>query len=368
MRLHEITLRLLKLPLIKPYRVSYRVYDDFDPIIVEVRDKEGRIGWGEGHISLGYSDETIEGGWAFCGEHAADLVGKSAGEAKALLTPEVIVRSPTAATALLSAIEMLERHPLLDVTQTTRVPLLEPISSKTVAEVPDEIEALLAKGFRTLKLKVGFDVDADLAKIEAVVGALRGRASVRLDANRAYGVEDGRRFAASVEPEGIELFEQPCDSKDWQANADVAAVSRVPVMLDESIYGLGDVDRAASIAGVGYVKLKLKKFGGLDLLKEGMDRIAANGLGKVLGDGTSTEIGCWMEACVGKVTIANAGEFNGYLKPKARLFSEPLAFDQGDVVIPAGYWPAIDRDALAAHTVRSERFAPARTTIAAAGQ
>jgi hypothetical protein len=31
----------------------------------------------------------------------------------------------------------------------------------------------------------------------------------------------------------------------------------------------------------------------------------------VLGDGLS-EIGCWMEACVARTTIHNAGEFNGF--------------------------------------------------------
>ena len=54
----EITLHLVKLPLVTPYRVSYRVYEDFDPIIVEARDTDGGIGWGEGHISPGYSFET----------------------------------------------------------------------------------------------------------------------------------------------------------------------------------------------------------------------------------------------------------------------------------------------------------------------
>ena len=185
----------------------------------------------------------------------------------------------------------------------------------------------------------------------------RGRATIRLDANRGFGRDDGCRFAGALDPDGIELFEQPCASRDWDANAAVAAVSSVPVMLDESIYGVADIERAAGIPGVGLVKLKLKKLGGLDLLKRGLERVRALGMTPVLGDGVSSEIGCWMEACVARSTIDNAGEFNGFLKPKSRLFAEPLAFERGALVLRPGFAPRIDRAALAAHTLATERFA-----------
>jgi len=54
------------------------------------------------------------------------------------------------------------------------------------------------------------------------------------------------------------LFEQPCHSDDWDANASVAKVSTVPIMLDEPICGLDDIERAADIPNVGFCKLKLK--------------------------------------------------------------------------------------------------------------
>ena len=74
---------------------------------------------------------------------------------------------------------------------------------------------------------------------------------MRLDANRAYSEADACRFAAALDPSGIELFEQPCHSDDWDANAKVAKVSTVPIMLDEPICGLGDIERAADIAMSG---------------------------------------------------------------------------------------------------------------------
>jgi len=109
---------------------------------------------------------------------------------------------------------------------------------------------------------------------------------------------------------------------------------------------------------VGFCKLKLKRFGGLDLLREALDAVHEWGMEAVLGDGLSSELGCWMEACVARVTIRNAGEFNGFLKPNVRLFSEPLRFVAGDLVLPARFDPEIDAHTLAAYETASERFMP----------
>src|SRR3954464_327202 len=134
MRLHEITLRTVRLPLIQRYVLSYRTFTEFEPIIVQVRDSDGRTGWGEGHISPGSSSETREGGWAFCREHAAAVVGKDTGEAKAMIAADVDA-SKVAATALLTAIEMLEGHPLLRIERDTKLPLITPFNSSGSREI-----------------------------------------------------------------------------------------------------------------------------------------------------------------------------------------------------------------------------------------
>ncbi|HZR60065.1 MAG TPA: enolase C-terminal domain-like protein [Xanthobacteraceae bacterium] len=358
MRLQEIVLRTVRLPLIRPYVLSYRTFTEFEPIIVEVRDEHGRVGWGEGHISPGSSRETRDGGWTFCREHAAAVIGKSASEAKAILASD-IADSKVAATSLLTAIEMLEGHPLLTADSEARLPLLTPFNSSAPAEIEQEVEQRLEDGFHTFKVKVGKSADDDARRVKAIQQVIAGRATMRLDANRAYSELDACRFAAALDPAGIELFEQPCRAEDWDANAKVASVSPVPVMLDEPICELADVKRASTIANVGFCKLKLKRFGGLDLLQEALDAVWQLGMQPVLGDGLSSELGCWMEACVARVTIRNAGEFNGFLKPKTRLFVEPLCVVAGQLVLPQGFAPTINADALAAHETASERFAPA---------
>jgi L-alanine-DL-glutamate epimerase-like enolase superfamily enzyme len=364
MKLQELTLRTVRLPLIRPYVLSYRTFDEFEPIIVEARDGDGRTGWGEGHISPGSSRETREGGWAFCREHAAAVIGKDTRDAKAIISANAGA-SKVAATALLTAIEMLEGHPLLKIDDEIRLPLLTPFNSSTQQAIEQEVERRLHDGFRTFKIKVGKDHVDDLARVHTIQRAIGGRATMRVDANRAFSESDACCFASALDPAGIELFEQPCRAEDWDANANVAKISTVPVMLDEPICELADVKRASAIPNVGFCKLKLKRFGGLDLLREALDAVSKAGMQSVLGDGLSSELGCWMEACVARVTIHNAGEFNGFLKPKTRLFAEPLRFTAGELVIPAGFQPTIDADVLAAHEVACERFAKRSATLTA---
>jgi L-Ala-D/L-Glu epimerase / N-acetyl-D-glutamate racemase len=355
MRLQEVTLRKVCLPLIRPYVLSYRTFNEFEPIIVEVRDSDGRVGWGEGHISPGSSSETRDGGWAFCQKHADAITGKQTEDAKAIVTADMS-DSKVAATALLTAIEMLEGHPLLNVADEVRLPLLTPFNSTTPGDIETEVERRLEEGFRTVKIKVGKDAGADLARMQVIQRAINGRATMRLDANRAYTEADACRFAAALDPSGIELFEQPCRAEDWDANANVAKVSVVPVMLDEPICGLEDIERAADIPNVGFCKLKLKRFGSLAALKQALEKVRELGMEPVLGDGLSSELGCWMEACVGSRVIRNAGEFNGFLKPKMRLFAEPLRFAASKLVLAPGFTPKMNSDVLAAQEIARECF------------
>ena len=342
----RIEIRRLKMPLIKPYHLSYRTFEEFEPFVVFV-EGDGVAGVGDAHISPGSSSETREGGWAFLAEHAPRLIGLSPADAKTLVL-RTFLSSKAAATALVSAIEVFEGTSLLDVPSDTVQPLLVPVGSLTERDIAAEVEDLVAKGFRTLKVKVGKDVGADLVRVKTIQRAVRGRATLRLDANRAFSQDQGTRFAAALEPEGIELFEQPCEADEWDANGAVAAASTVPLMLDEPICTLDDIARAGDIKRVGFCKLKLKRFGSLERLKEGLDAVRAHGMEPVLGDGLGSEIQGWLEACVARTTITNAGEFNGFLKPRERLLDNPIPFAAGAIHLPAGYspWPnpaTIDR-------------------------
>ena len=353
--IRRVTLRRLRMPLHVPYKLSYRTFDEFEPFLVEIFTTDGRHDFGDGHISPGSSDETREGGWAFSREMAHALTGATLADAMTHLRSNA-VRSKVAATAFATAIEAAGRSELLDVGEAVRLPLLSPIAESEPDAVRRELDDLHAQGFRTVKIKVGRDLEADLSRVGTIQEAGDGRFTFRIDANRAYDETDGCRFASAIDPEGVELFEQPCAAEAWDANAAVARVSVVPLMLDEPICSNADIERAAALEGVGLCKLKLKRFGGLAQLRESLDLVRSLGMEPVLGDGLGSEVTAWMEACVARSTIRNAGEFNGFLKSPVSLFDEPLKFEDGAITMPAGYRPNLDPERVEAHSTACEVF------------
>jgi len=357
MKIEHITLHRLRVPLTAPYRLSFGPIHAFDTVLVEARDERGHTGLGEATYLTGYTDETIEASWALAQRLAADCAGKGTSAIQSQLEPHY-KSAPFTATAFNTALEMLAADPLLAVDRPAEVPLLGLLHATETADIERESAELFNQGFGTLKVKVGFDAGRDGAMVKRVQRVVNGHGMIRLDANQGYSRDDACRFAANLAPEGIELFEQPCAAGDWNAACAVARVATVPMMLDESIYGLDDIRRAAELKAARYIKVKLMKLGGLSRLATAIDTIRACGMEPVLGNGVACEIGCWMEACVARGRIHNAGEMNGFLKPSSRLLRNPLKFEKGAIVLEPGYRPELDRDALARCTVAKQTLEP----------
>jgi len=216
------------------------------------------------------------------------------------------------------------------------------------------VERRLAEGFTTLKVKVGKDWRSDLARVARVRDAARGRAVIRLDANRGFSRADGIAFAEALEPAGIELFEQPCAAADWDSHLEVVRASPVPMMLDESIYGLQEIERAAELRAARFIKLKLMKLGSLEALGRALERIRALGMKPVLGNGVACDLGCWMEACVAARHIDNAGEMNGFLRARAGLLTGELEVRSGALLLKPGYTPVLARERLQPYVVATQ--------------
>src|SRR3546814_10138215 len=90
------------------------------------------------------------------------------------------------------------------------------------------------------------------------------------------------------------------------------------------------------------------------------DLIRDCGMIPVLGNGVATDLGCWMEACVARRAIDNAGEMNGFLKTPARLLSMPLGMDGGSMLLAGEPRPALAAaESLDRHTLRQAAFGSA---------
>ena len=94
-------------------------------------------------------------------------------------------------------------HPLLSLAEPVAVPLLANIYSTEEDAIAEEVEARLDEGYDTLKVKIGFDVDADLRRVGFIQDRVSGRARIRLDGNQGYDTSGAVRFAAALTPDGI---------------------------------------------------------------------------------------------------------------------------------------------------------------------
>ncbi len=88
---------------------------------------------------------------------------------------------------------------------------------------------------------------------------------LRVDANEAWpaAAEAVAKIQEALEPFGISSVEQPSPHEDLAALAEVRRQVRTPIMLDESLCGRVDAERAGAAAGAcDLFNLRLSKCGG----------------------------------------------------------------------------------------------------------
>lgn len=350
--LEVIAVHRLAVPLVQPYRLAFGAVERFDTLIVEATDREGRRGLGEATVLTGYTGETIDDCWRVARAFAQELAGRDPAAVRTRLAA-LAATHPFTATAFGTALEMIEGTLLVRLPQPASVPLVGLLDAKDETAMAAETERLLAAGYRTLKMKVGFDPAADAAWVRMAQRAVRGRAAIRIDANQGYAAAQAVAFMRALDPAGIELFEQPCPAGDWDSHLKVAKAAAVPLMLDESIYGIADIEKAAALKCAAYIKVKLMKLVTLAALARAIERIRELGMKPVLGNGVACDLGCWLEGLVAARHIDNAGEMNGFLKAESPLLAEPLFVRDGALQLPASYTPRLDAECLARFRVES---------------
>jgi L-alanine-DL-glutamate epimerase-like enolase superfamily enzyme len=201
----------------------------------------------------------------------------------------------------------------------------------------DTVRRGLAAGYRTIKVKIGTQVEQDIEALPALRDAAGEDCRFRFDANQAYTPDEASRFLAAVEsvlsPE-TELVEQPLPPHAWSDFARLARRTAVPLMLDESIRTRDDIQRAREV-GARWIKLKLCKQGGVAEVLRAAELAADLQLGVVLGNGVATDVTNLLElslqACHPNLFSA-ASESNGFAKLVEPLSNPDLRVEAGCAV------------------------------------
>ena len=109
------------------------------------------------------------------------------------------------------------------------------------AEMARQALAFVERGFRTVKVKIGMDLESDIATVKAVRQAIGPTVELRADVNGAWTPGTARRQLAKLEPYDLQFVEQPLVHDDIRGHAELRRVSRVPICIDEGAYTNTDV-------------------------------------------------------------------------------------------------------------------------------
>ena len=150
-------------------------------------------------------------------------------------------------------------------------------------------------GCPVIKLKLGGADGRDVERV-AAVRAARPDATLYVDANAGWSADEAIGEIDRMVALGVSLVEQPVAKGDYEGMGRVQAACAVPVVADESLQTLADVDRLAA-AGVSGINLKLMKVGGLAPGLAILRRARELGLGIMLG--------CMVETSLGATAMAH---------------------------------------------------------------
>jgi L-alanine-DL-glutamate epimerase-like enolase superfamily enzyme len=132
-------------------------------------------------------------------------------------------------------------------------------------------------------VKVGTGLERDLERVAAVRQALGDGISLGVDANGGWSLSEARRALPRLEEFGIAAVEQPIRPGNVGEMARLRAHSRIPFLLDESVWNAKDVAAMAQAGAVDAVNVYVGKAGGIQPALEAVHVAQACGLGATLG-------------------------------------------------------------------------------------
>lgn len=364
MRITEVEAILVDVPFKRQFVVWRGEIPSKQHVLVRISTDEGIIGWGEAAPFLFYASET-----------ASDVLRLVA----EVLAPELIGRDPRNIRATMAEFAAMDGHEfakgavetalwdvlgqhaglpifrLLGGPRHGSVPLTTVLRSAEPAEMAAEARNLVASGFHSLKIKLGFGADQDEAAVVAVREAVGRAPRIRVDAEEHYTVKEALRLARSLERFDLELVSQPVHRNDWDGMNLLREQLPMPVLADEGIHSAADVMRCVQCRSADMVNIKVLKCGGLI---EAMNMAAiceANHLPIVVGSMIETGIGSLLGAHFALVTGgAFSTELCGPLLYQDTLLQTPLEMRDGALWLSdaPGLGNAVDPDALAKYRVQ----------------
>lgn len=257
------------------YRCSGgRSAEGFDSTIVEIVTRDCVKGYGEmAPLGAFYDPAFAEGARAAMRELCPQLVGADAAGIEALnRRMDLLLKGhPYAKAAIDMALWDLAGKraglPLAALTggvEGTTIPLYRSIAQEAPDAMATRATKYIAEGYRRLQVKVGLEVNDDIARLEAVRAAIPSNTVLFCDANATWGTAETRRFLQATRHLDYTL-EQPCAT--YEENRAIRSACDRSLVLDETIDSADVLLRAIADGLVDGITIKLARVGGVTKAK-----------------------------------------------------------------------------------------------------
>ena len=122
---------------------------------------------------------------------------------------------------------------------------------KNIDMLRGEMRSYLDRGYTVVKMKIGGDgLDADRARIEAVLKELGGQARLAVDANGRFDLETAIAYAKMLHPYDLFWYEEAGDPLDYHLQAALAEFYPNPMATGENLFSHQDARNLLRYGGM----------------------------------------------------------------------------------------------------------------------
>jgi len=271
LKIKDVEIYYFDISLVEPFTISLGTVYSSNGVLVRILTDSGIVGIGESCPFQPITGETQETNISV-GRNLRDMIkGKDPLAIESILkefgsyihsNPGIVAAFDMALYDILGKVASLPLFRLLGGDKTTFETDIT-TGLDTPENMAKSVKANLAKGFKTLKIKVGQDPDLDVARIQAIRDAIGYENKIRIDANQGWTVPQAIYALERMEKFKIQFVEQPVISWDIAGLKAVRNESPIPVMADEAIFLPADAIKLIKAEACDYFNIKLMKSGGI---------------------------------------------------------------------------------------------------------
>jgi muconate cycloisomerase len=351
MKIERVEVFGVAVPLVGEYKNAYRSKSVQKSAIVRITASDGSIGLGNIDPSPGYSKETIEDNLRVLETRLAPaVIGVDPINIHRVLEkidPAVAEFLDAKAAIEMACVDLAARlagvpvHAYLGGAVKERLLFNAWIGILSPEEAATETMSWKNRGFRSAKIKVGGNIEADRDRVKAVREAVGPDFHLRIDANAGYDADTSLKLVRMMAPFRLQLFEQPVPADDIAGMARVrreANAAGVPVMADESVLDHASLIRIIKLEAADIVKVKVMKQGGFLNTRRMIATAEAAGIRCVVGHGFGLGINTMAEIMLAATSknVIDGLECVGPLKTADDIVTHKLDLSGGSLMLPGG--------------------------------